>query len=78
MSWVSITPRAKLPKCSIMETFFKNDALTAKKEKKQRPKREDDSEIMVECSKCGIFISSKEAIIKDGKYYCSKECAEIK
>lgn len=59
-------------------TFFKNDALTAKKENKQRSKREDDSEIMVECSKCGIFISSKEAIIKDGKYYCSKECAEIK
>ena len=32
---------------------------------------------MVECQKCGLFISSKDAIIKNGKYYCSKECAEL-
>lgn len=35
-----------------------------------------DSETMVECCKCPTFISVKEAIIKDGKYYCSQECAK--
>jgi uncharacterized protein len=42
---------------------------------KKRPQISKDSEIMVECNKCGTFVSNKEAIIKDGKYYCSKECA---
>ncbi len=31
-------------------------------------------EIMLECKKCGTYISSKEAIISNGEYYCSKEC----
>ena len=38
--------------------------------------KKEDEEVMVECSKCKTFISTKEAIIKDGKYYCSKECAK--
>ncbi|NPA81031.1 MAG: hypothetical protein GXO31_00280 [Epsilonproteobacteria bacterium] len=63
--------------------FFKKENLLSKvkeaakkTDKKKRDKEE--SEVMVECSKCGIFISSKEAVIKDGKYYCSKECAGVK
>ena len=42
-------------------------------------KKEDKKleEIMVECAKCGTFVSSKEAIIKDGRYFCSKACAEL-
>ena len=36
-----------------------------------------DSEIMVDCKGCGVYVSSKEAIIKDGFYYCSKECAKL-
>jgi uncharacterized protein len=63
--------------------FFKNES--SKKEKSFKPKnpfkrkeKKEETEIMVECEKCGIFLSSKEAIIKDGKYYCSKECAGVK
>ncbi|WP_457599028.1 PP0621 family protein [Hydrogenimonas sp.] len=37
-----------------------------------------DEEIMVECEKCGTFVSSKEMIIVGGHYYCSKECAGVK
>ena len=40
---------------------------------KRKPKK--DEEIMVECEKCGTFVSSHEAIIVNGKYYCSKSCA---
>ena len=43
-------------------------------QKKQDKKPED---LMVECAKCGTFVSSKEALIKDGRYFCSKECAEL-
>ncbi|WP_201352510.1 PP0621 family protein [Hydrogenimonas urashimensis] len=43
---------------------------------KRKPKR--DEEIMVECEKCGTFVSSHEAIIVDGKYYCSKTCAGVR
>ncbi|WP_300361820.1 PP0621 family protein [Hydrogenimonas sp.] len=45
-------------------------------DEKRRPKA--DEEIMVECEKCGTFVSSHEAIIVDGKYYCSKTCAGVK
>ena len=34
-----------------------------------------DSDIMIECCECGTFVSQSDVIIKDGKYYCSKECA---
>ncbi|WP_273211757.1 PP0621 family protein [Helicobacter rodentium] len=34
--------------------------------------------IMLECAECGTYVSSEEVIVKDGKYYCSKECAKLK
>ena len=37
---------------------------------------EKETDTMVECDKCGTYVSNKEAIIKNGKYYCSKECAK--
>ncbi len=33
-----------------------------------------DVEEMVECSRCGIYVEIDEAILSNGKYYCSKEC----
>ena len=51
----------------------KRDSFSGGKGEKRAP-----GEVMLECAKCGTFVSSAEAIIKDGRYYCSKECAEIK
>jgi len=48
--------------------FFKNGGFSKKIDK-------EDSETMVACSKCETYISVSEATIKDGKYYCSSECA---
>ncbi len=45
--------------------------------KKETPKKDIDEDIMVECTKCKTYVSNKEAIIKNGKYYCSKECAGL-
>jgi len=42
----------------------------------KRAKKEDepDGDTLVECSKCGVYITKKEAKEKFGKYYCD-ECA---
>ena len=29
---------------------------------------------MVECPTCKTYISTKESIVSNGKYYCSKDC----
>ncbi len=63
--------------------FFLIKKPAVKKRRKERADAEAkkpglDEEIMVECEKCGTFVSSKEAIIVDGKYYCSKSCAGVK
>ncbi len=49
-----------------------------KVEKKKKRKSKDIEEVMVDCEACDTFISTKDAIIKDGKFYCSKECASLK
>ena len=55
--------------------FFKN---SRKEEiKKNSSKRVLEGETMVECQACSTFISHKEAIIKDGLFFCSKECARL-
>jgi len=54
--------------------FFKKSLSNKENEK---PKKLDESD-MVECNKCGVYVNVKEAIIKDGKYYCSQECAGVK
>ena len=33
-----------------------------------------DEDTLVECSKCGTFVTIKESIVVHGKYYCSMEC----
>ncbi len=38
---------------------------------------DEESQIMIECSNsnCSTFVSQNESILKDGKAFCSKECA---
>ena len=44
-----------------------------------QPKADDDEEdTMVPCAKCGTYVAVDEAIIKTGRYYCCKSCAEVK
>ena len=50
--------------------FFKNGGISKKINK-------DDSETMVECAACETYMSGDETIIKDGKHYCSNECAKL-
>ncbi len=34
-----------------------------------------DEDTLVECEKCSTYVTVKESIVVNGKYYCSKECA---
>ena len=51
--------------------FFKNK----RKEEILNQKKEGETDTMVECNKCATYVSHKEAIIQDGHFFCSKECA---
>lgn len=58
--------------------FFKKsnkvENVSRKKSKKAVPK----GDVMMECEKCETFVSEDEAVIKDGKFYCSKKCAGLR
>ncbi|MBU3014870.1 metallothionein [Poseidonibacter lekithochrous] len=43
--------------------------------KKKDIKYEDE---MLECPTCKTYISTKESILSNGKYYCSEECLKNK
>ncbi len=58
---------------SVYILFFKDKSISSKGNKTSN-KDDNDSEEMVECCECGIFVATKEAFIKNGKFYCSKEC----
>ena len=48
--------------------------------KKNREKEinEKITDEMVECPTCKTYVSQKEAILSNGKFYCSKECLNNK
>lgn len=50
--------------------FKKNRELN----KKNQDKYEEITDVMVECPKCGTYTSKEDAILSNGKYFCSKEC----
>lgn len=50
--------------------FFKKKSLTPP----PADKKQEDT--MVPCAKCETYVQVKEALQRDGKYYCSRECME--
>ena len=53
--------------------FIKQKPLASKPSKKQK-KKDDAIDEMVECAHCGVYVTLNEAILSNGKYYCSREC----
>jgi len=51
----------------------KNRPVSAKQKKRPKPKKEEGN-LMVECKTCGTFTTTDDAFIKNGQYYCSREC----
>ena len=56
--------------------FFikKSTPLTKERHDKKRDKEEDET--LVECEVCSTYITTSEAIISSGKFYCSTECRD--
>ncbi|MAC82589.1 PP0621 family protein [Arcobacter roscoffensis] len=44
----------------------------------QAKKDEKISDEMVECPTCKTYVSQNEAILSNGKFYCSEECLNNK
>ncbi len=47
--------------------FFRKKMNLTKQEK-------NDSETMVECVKCGTYVSRDESLVKNKQIFCSQEC----
>jgi uncharacterized protein len=55
--------------------FFKKNRESEISKKNQRDDKYDQiTDTMVECPSCGTYVSKDEAILSNGKYYCSKGC----
>ncbi len=57
--------------------FFKKGRENTVSNNKKKNNRTISDE-MVECPTCGTFVSQNEAILSNGKFYCSKECLNNK
>jgi len=51
--------------------FFKKESVVTKPKK---GKKTQGVEELVKCSSCGVYCEINEAILSNGKYYCSQEC----
>ena len=54
--------------------FFKKNRESNIKGKNKSDKYDEITDTLVECPKCGTFVSKDDAILSNGKYFCSKEC----
>jgi len=52
--------------------FFKKNREANMKNKSD--KYDEITDTMIECPSCGTFVSKDDAILSNGKYFCSKEC----
>ena len=55
---------------AVYYVFFKKKSLTPPSS------NTTTEEAMIPCVKCGTYAQVKESFMRDGKYYCSRECLE--
>jgi uncharacterized protein len=51
--------------------FFKKPSISGSEKQEKRPE-----EAMIPCTKCGTYADIRDTFIRDGHYYCSRECME--
>lgn len=61
---------------AVVYYFFikKKPAVSTSNRSDKSDKLQDND--MVQCTQCGIYTEVNDAIISNGKYYCSKDCLE--
>ena len=60
--------------CLVYILFFKKN----REKELFAKKNEKITDEMMECPTCKTYVSQKEALLSNGKFYCSKECLENK
>jgi len=56
--------------------FFIKKSTPLTKERHTKKKSSEEDETMVECEVCSTYITTTEAIVSSGKFYCSTECRD--
>ncbi len=56
--------------------YFSKKSMPLTRERRDTKKRHDDDETMVECATCSTYITTSEAIVSAGSFYCSVECRD--
>lgn len=56
--------------------FFIKKSTPLTKERHDRKRAEEDESTMIECETCGTYITTDDAIVSAGKFYCSTECRD--
>ena len=59
---------------AIYYLFIKKSSPSVQSSQKNESKKSEEVDEMVECSRCGVYVEIEEAIVSNGRYYCSKEC----
>jgi len=55
--------------------FFKQKAVQGTRRTNENKKGQSaPTNEMVECANCSVYVEISEAILSNGKYYCSDEC----
>ena len=54
--------------------FIKKKPLPGENQKPKNKKEKLNEDDMVECKKCGTYITLNDALLKEGQYFCSDEC----
>ncbi len=54
--------------------FFKKNRENSMKNGDKSGKYDEITDTLVECPTCDTFVSKDDAILSNGKYFCSKEC----
>jgi len=54
--------------------FIKKKPIAHKDQKNKNRSEKLEEDDMVECKKCGTYITLNEALLRDGQYFCSDEC----
>jgi uncharacterized protein len=61
----------------IYVVFFKKRVKKKHKAMEKEKEMSISDEVMVECPTCKTFVSSHDAVIKTGQFFCSKKCAGL-
>ena len=56
--------------------FFIKKSTPLTKERHAKKNAKEDDETLVECEVCSTYITTSEAIVSSGKFYCSIECRD--